>query len=203
MSEITLRVAAPEDAEALLAIYSHYVLRTAITYEYAVPSPEEFAGRIRHTLEKYPYLVVEADGVPVGYAYAAAFHPRAAYGWTAEGSIYLEQGCHRRGLGRRLYTALEEALRRQGVQNLNACVAVPDPEDEYLTRNSLDFHLRMGYRLTGELRRCGYKFGRWYGMAYLEKELGAHPTPPPPVRPFPEIRAGFEAWLAENGSIQR
>ena len=193
---VTLRIARPEDAPALLDIYAYYVENTAITYEYDVPSVTEFAARIRHTLEKYPYLVAEADGVPVGYAYAHDFHPRAAYGWTAEASIYTAHDRNHQGLGRRLYGALEELLRMQGVQNLNACVAVPEQDDAYLTRNSLDFHLHMGYRLAGILHRCGYKFERWYGMAYLEKELGLHESPVSPVRPFPALRQEAEALLS-------
>lgn len=193
---VTLRIATPEDASALLDIYAYYVENTAITYEYDVPSVAGFAERIRDTLEAYPYLVAEADGVPVGYAYAHAFHPRAAYGWTAEASIYTARGQRHQGLGKRLYGALEAILRSQGVQNLNACVAVPEQDDEYLTHNSLDFHLHMGYQLAGILHRCGYKFDRWYGMAYLEKAIGSYETPAAPVRPFPALRAAAETLLS-------
>lgn len=192
---IHIRIATPEDAPALLDIYAYYVQNTAITYEYDVPSEAEFAERIRHTLEKYPYLIAEEDSVPVGYAYAHDFHPRAAYGWTAEASIYTAYGRSRQGLGKRLYGALEEILKMQGVQNLNACVAVPEQDDEYLTHNSLDFHLHMGYRLAGTLHQCGCKFDRWYGMAYLEKHLGTHETPAAPVRPFPTLGDAIKPLL--------
>lgn len=60
--EIKIRLAEEKDAEALLAIYRYYVEHTAITLEWKVPTPEEFRQRIRHTLERYPYLVAEADG---------------------------------------------------------------------------------------------------------------------------------------------
>ena len=110
--EVTIRMAAPEDAAALVAIYAPYVEVTAISFEYTVPTVEEFAGRIRKTLERYPYLVAEAGGKIVGYAYASPFHSRAAYQWAAECSIYVEQSCRQSGVGRRLYTALEELLRR-------------------------------------------------------------------------------------------
>lgn len=195
---VTLRIAEPGDAPALLDIYAYYVKNTAITYEYDVPSVEEFAERIRHTLEKYPYLVAEEDGIPVGYAYAHAFHERAAYGWTVESSIYTAHGQNHRGLGRRLYGALEAVLKLQGVLNCNACVAVPDEDDAYLTHNSLDFHLHMGFRLAGTLHHCGCKFGRWYNMAYLEKWLGAHVASPLSVRPFPELRDAVSALLTQS-----
>ena len=195
MDNITLRIASPADAEALLELYAPYVRETAITFEYEVPSPEEFQSRIRRTLEKYPYLIAERECRCVGYAYAGAFHARAAYDWAVETSVYVERGLRRQGVGRRLYTALEEVLTLQNILNLNACIAYPAEEDPYLTRDSTDFHQRLGYQLVGRFHQCGYKFGRWYDMIWMEKMLGAHRSPQPPVRPFPEIREAAEALL--------
>ncbi len=61
--KIRIRPAKPEDAEKLLAIYAPYVEQTAITFEYEVPTVEEFRERIHNTLKKYPYLVAEQGGV--------------------------------------------------------------------------------------------------------------------------------------------
>ena len=77
--QLRIRIATPEDAARLVAIYTPYVENTSITFEYIVPSAEEFADRIRHTLTRYPYLVAELGGEPAGYAYASAFKSRAAY----------------------------------------------------------------------------------------------------------------------------
>ena len=195
MSEISIRIAGPEDAPALLELYAYYVRHTAITFEYDMPSLEEFTARVQGTLEKYPYLAAVEGGAIVGYAYAGPFHPRAAYGWAAEATIYLSHGCRHQGLGKRLYRALEEILRIQGVLNLNACIAVPEIDDEYLTRNSLGFHTHLGYRLVGEFTQCGYKFDRWYNMVWMEKLLGPHTVPAAPVRPFPAVRAEAEQVL--------
>ena len=107
---IQIRSAAPADAPALLAIYAPYVAHTAITFEYDVPAEAEFARRIAETLKRYPYLVAEEDGVPVGYAYAGKFHDRAAYDWSVETSIYVEQHRKRQGIGRQLHGALEQEL---------------------------------------------------------------------------------------------
>ena len=153
------------------------------------PQLEDFKGRIAHTLEKYPYFVAELNGEIVGYAYASAFHPRAAYGWAAETSIYVRRDMKRMGLGRTLYDALETALKAQGVLNLNACIACPDVDDEYLTRNSISFHAHLGYSMVGEFHNCGYKFGRWYNMVWMEKMLGEHVDDQPPVKSFREVRA--------------
>ena len=179
---IQIRPAVPADAPALLAIYAPYVAQTAITFEYDVPTETEFACRIADTLKKYPYLVAEQDGVPVSYAYAGKFHDRAAYDWSVETSIYVEQHQKRRGIGRLLHDALEQELRRRHFLNMTACIACPLGEsDPYLTRDSIRFHEKLGYRMVGEFHQCGYKFGRWYHMVWMEKHIGDHADTPLPV----------------------
>lgn len=184
---VNLRVASVDDAEELLKIYTPYVQKTAITFEYDVPTPEEFRKRIENTLKKYPYLVVEKDGQLLGYTYTGPFIGRAAYGWGAELSIYLREDCRRMGLGKMLYHAIEGISRAQNILNLNACIGDPEVEDEYLTKNSIQFHSHMGYRMVGRFHQCGYKFGRWYHMVWMEKIIGAHTPEPAPVLPFPEL----------------
>ena len=173
-TKITIRPATQEDAPALLAIYAPYVRETAITFEYEVPSVEDFAGRIRTVLQRYPYLAAEANGEILGYAYAGAFKDRAAYDWDVETTVYVRKDKKHLGIGRELYAALELALRAQGILNMYACIAVPGTADEYLTADSVVFHERMGFRTVGEFRSCGYKFGRWYHMVWMEKLLGEH-----------------------------
>lgn len=187
-NELTIRAARPGDAAALLAIYAPYVEQTAITFEYEVPSVEDFAGRIRHVLTRYPYLLAEREGEILGYAYAGSFHDRAAYDWAVETSIYVSRERRRGGIGGRLHRALELALKEQGILNMNACIACPQQEDEYLTRNSIDFHAHLGYRLVGEFNRCGFKFDRWYNMAWMERLIGEHRAGQPAPRRFDEVR---------------
>ena len=169
-----IRGAHKEDACRLLEIYGHYVRNTAISFEYEVPSTEEFSGRIENTLRKYPYLVLEEDGVIQGYAYAGFFKGRAAYDYSCEVSIYMAYDARGRGYGRMIYQALEEKLKSQGIRNLYACIASPIIEDEYLTKNSEQFHRHLGYRKVGEFHKCAYKFSRWYNMIWMEKIIGEH-----------------------------
>ena len=175
-----IRSAVPQDAPALLEIYAPYVEKTAITFEYETPTAAEFARRIEKIRRKYPYLVAEEAGTPVGYAYAGAFKERAAYDWAVETTVYLRPDCRGRGYGRALYQALEDALRRQHVLNANACIAYTETEDEFLTNASMRFHQHMGYRLVGRFHQCGFKFGRWYDMIWMEKMLGDHTANPAP-----------------------
>ncbi len=183
-----IRAATGEDAEELLEIYAPYVRRTAITFEYVVPTLEEFRGRIVKTLEKYPYIAAVRGGKILGYAYAGTFKERAAYDWGTELSIYVRMDAQRRGLGKMLYTAIENILREMGVLNLNACIAYPREDDEYLTKNSAEFHSRMGYSEAAHFHDCANKFGRWYDMIWMEKQIAVHPARPEPVRPFPAVR---------------
>lgn len=195
--DMKIRTASPRDGAALLKIYGPYVERTAITFEYRVPSVEEFSGRIERTLKQYPYFAAEFEGELVGYAYAGPFHEREAYDWAVETSIYVAWDQRKMGIGRRLHDALETALREQGILNMNACVACPCGEaDEYLTWSSLEFHRRLGYRLVEEFRQCGYKFGRWYNMAWLERHIGDHLGEQPVPKAFGDIRERMEQGLS-------
>ena len=182
MEKTLIRNAKLQDAEDILGIYAYYVENTAITFEYDVPALEEFQNRMKKIMEKYPYLVLEQDGKIAGYAYAGAFVGRAAYAWSCEMTIYLDRNVQKCGLGRKLYEALEERLREMGILNLYACIGYPEEEDAYLNKNSAQFHRHLGYSLVGEFRKCGYKFGRWYNMIWMEKIIGSHKDKQPPVR---------------------
>ena len=174
MVNIIIRTATVEDAEEILNIYAYYVKNTASTFEYDVPSLEEFRRRIEKTLQKYPYLVILEQGNIVGYAYAGAFKERAAYDWSVEMTVYIARDAKRLGLGRKIYEELERQLKEMGILNLYACIGDPIVEDEYLTKDSEKFHQHLGYRKVGEFHKCGYKFGRWYNMIWMEKLIGEH-----------------------------
>ena len=188
MSVNKIRVATLEDAKTLVEIYTPYVEKTVITFEYEVPSVEEFKGRMTHVLEKYPYLVAERDGEIVGYAYAGEFKSRAAYDWAVETTVYVREDQKNSGVGKALYMALEQILAEQNILNLNACIGYPEVEDEYLTKNSVQFHEHMGYRFVGEFYKCGYKFGRWYNMVWMEKHIGEHLDDQPAIKKFDDVR---------------
>lgn len=188
---VTVRTASAEDAERLLEIYAPYVKNTAITFEYDVPSVDEFRRRIAGVLRNFPYLAAETDGRIIGYAYAGRFHERAAYARCAETSIYVDRSCRRCGTGRKLYTALENIMREMGILNLNACIGFPHggQRDETLDSNSTEFHLHMGYSWVGQFHNCGFKFGRWYDMVWMEKFIGRHDAALPPLKSFDEVRS--------------
>lgn len=174
MGGIIIRKAVQADAATIQAIYAPYVEETAISFEYEAPTVEEMARRMKEVQKEYPWLVAEEDGRIVGYAYAHAFHERAAFQWAVETSIYVKRDEKRKGIGRKLHDALETTLKQQGILNLNASIAYIDPEDKYLTQDSMRFHKQMGYKEVAHFHQCGKKFGHWYDLIWMEKIIGGH-----------------------------
>ena len=181
---ITVRNATLNDAKSVLEIYEYYVKNTVITFEYTVPDLEEFRGRMKKTMQKYPYIVAELDGEVCGYAYAGAFVGRAAYDWSCELTVYVKPDMKKCGIGRTLYDSLTERLAEIGITNLYACIGCTELPDEYLNNNSAEFHSHMGFSLAGTFHKCGYQFGRWYDMIWMEKIIGSHTDCQPPIRPY-------------------
>ena len=170
---ILIRDASPDDAEQLLAIYGPYVTDTAVTFDYEVPSAEAFRQKIRRIRENgYPFFVLEENGTVLGYTYATRFRERKAYDYCAETSVYLDMAARHRGLGHALYGRLEASLRSAGILDLIAVITVSSAEPEpYLTPDSPRFHRSCGFQEAGCLHSCGYKFGRWYHILFMEKFL--------------------------------
>ncbi len=191
MGTVTIRNASLSDAEAILTIYAYYVTDTAISFEYTVPSLAEFRRRMERTMERYPYLVAQQDGRILGYCYAGPFVGRAAYGWGAELTVYLDKDAKKCGLGRALYAAMEKRLKAMGVVTMYACIGITDREDPYIDTNSADFHGHMGFRQAACFQGCGYKFGRWYDMIWMEKRIAPCSHPQPPLIPYPMLKEEF------------
>ena len=170
----SIRTVRPEDAKNLLDIYAYYVEETAISFETEVPSVEEFKIRIEEILKSYPYIVACDNDELLGYAYLHPFVGRKAYELSAETTIYLNPVKKKMGIGKKLYSVLEDIAKAQNITNLYSCIGYVDVEDEYLNNNSVEFHEHMGYRMVGKFENCGHKFDRWYHMVWMEKIIGEH-----------------------------
>jgi len=190
-----IRLACEADAAAMLAIYAPYVRDSAISFETESPSEEEFRQRIRSALEVGLWLLCEAGGSVLGYAYAGRFHARRAYQWTVEVTAYVRPDQHRKGVGYGLYTSLLGCLALQGFRAAVGVIALPNPA-------SVGLHERMGFAPAGVLRAVGYKHGRWHDVGWWQRALGKHaPSPEPPrpsetLRESPEWRRALEAGVA-------
>ena len=167
---MAIRIATVKDLEQILSIYGPYVENTTVSFEYEVPSMEEFRARFEAITAQFPWLVWEEGGVIAGYTYASAPFSRAAYRWCAEPSIYLRPEFHGKGIGRKLYTALETFLRLQGYHVSYAIITSENTA-------SLDFHSSMGYSLLAEFPHCAYKHGKCLGIIWMEKRLHSAELP--------------------------
>ena len=175
-----IRVATEADVPEILAIYAPYIENTTVTFEYDVPCRREFMQRFLTVTQQFPWLVWEENGEILGYAYAAPPYARAAYSWCAEPSVYLKPEARGRGIGRRLYAALEEILKIQGYQVLYALITQEND-------SSLAFHQKLGYEIKVLFPDCGFKFGRWLGVYWLEKRLKTVEIPKSFPTPFPKL----------------
>ena len=171
-----IRPALESDLPAILAIYGPYILHSTATFEYEVPSLPAFTDRFRGITAQFPWLVWEEGGKVLGYAYASAPFTRPAYAWCAEPSVYLCPQARGSGIGAALYAALEAILLKQGYQVLYALITQENTA-------SLRFHEKEGYRQMVLFPDCGFKFGRWLGLIWMEKRLKiveiptSYPTP--------------------------
>jgi L-amino acid N-acyltransferase YncA len=170
----------PSDAQAVREIYSPFVSDDATSFEIVVPDAAEVQHRIQAHCDRYPWLVFERDHTVLGYAYASDHRARQAYQWCVEVSVYVHPRAHRCGVGRALYTALLDLLRRQGYVNAYAGITLPNP-------SSIGLHESLGFVPVGVFRQIGFKFDRWHDVAWLHLRLREDPRPPSELLPAADV----------------
>ena len=158
---ISIRNAAAQDAPQICDIYNHYVRTTVITFEQQPVSVPEMQARIENTVAAYPWLVAEREGSLLGYAYATRWRSRAAYDHTVESTVYVADAARGSGIGRPLYIALLDALRRQAVHAVVGCIALPNP-------GSVALHEKCGFEKVGHFPQVGRKFGQWIDVGFWQ-----------------------------------
>jgi L-amino acid N-acyltransferase YncA len=189
---LEIRLIEAKDTAGALAVYEPYVISTPVTFEYEVPSLEDFAKKIKTNTSKYPWLVCLQNGVVIGYAYASDFRYRAAYQWSHESTIYLSEAAQGKGLGRILYETLFSVLTLQGYYNVFAGVAIPNKKSEGL-------HTSLGFEDIGIFRKVGYKLGQWHDTRWFQLTLSPHIYNPATPALIGEIAssAQFEKIIAQ------
>jgi L-amino acid N-acyltransferase YncA len=168
-----IREATPADAAAIAAIYAPMVTDTVISFEEEPPSAEEMAERIAAS---HLWLVAEEDDAVVGYAYAVRFHPRAAYRWAAEVSIYVAPEAQGRGIGTQLLRRLLDELREVGFVHAFGGTALPNPASERLLESA-------GFKKVAHWERVGFKLDAWHDVSWRQLTLQEPTVPPPELRP--------------------
>ncbi|MFA9464100.1 MAG: N-acetyltransferase family protein [Velocimicrobium sp.] len=182
MSNTTIRLATLDDAKKILEIYNPYIETTSITFEYNKLSLAHFEERMRTIIQKFPFIVYERNGIIIGYAYASSFHPRAAYAWDCDCSIYMDLSYQGKGIGTILYKTLFLLMKEMGYFNIYALVTSQNPI-------SLSFHKKLGFEIEGHHDKTGYKFGKWLGVTRLVKRIGDFDKTPEPVKTIYEINS--------------
>jgi phosphinothricin acetyltransferase len=172
-----IRIATEADAAACHAIYAPIVASSAITFETDLPGEDVMRERIRARLATHPWLVWDDHGDVLAYAYAGRFRERAAYDWIAETSIYVHENARRRGIARRLYGALLDAMRLQGINQAVGVITLPG-------ESSVAMHGAMGFTPAGIWPKAGYKLGQWWDVGVWGLFLSEPETPPRPIVPF-------------------
>ena len=175
-----IRFATEQDLPAILEIYAPFVENTPVSFEYSVPTLKDFTARFLAVTAQFPWLVWEEQDTVLGYAYASAPFERAAFSWCAEPSIYLTPAAQGKGIGRTLYTALEQLLKLQGYRTLYAIITTDNT-------SSVAFHKAMGYSHLAEFPDCGFKQGSWHGITWLQKLLNPVDMPTDFPKPLPKI----------------
>lgn len=178
-----IRFAQSKDAEGILAIYSPYITNTSFTFESEVPSEEAFAERIKNYLDNWPWLVSEIDGKIAGYAYGSKYRERVGYQWCVECSVYIHDDFHRRGIAKKLYTALFEILKTQGYYNVYAVINLPNDK-------SVKLHESCGFKWFANYENVGYKLGKWKTVGWWQLTLNEYIDDPPAPIKFSELDKG-------------
>ena len=161
-----IRPATPDDAASIAGIYAHYVEHSVATFDLTSPDAAWWTAKIADlTAAGWPFLVVEDEGGPAGFAYVAPWRVKPAYRQSVEDTIYLAPGRTGRGLGRALLGALLDAARAAGARQVIAVVA--DGGDGSSTR----LHEAFGFVEAGRLRAVGFKHGRWLDTLLLQADL--------------------------------
>jgi phosphinothricin acetyltransferase len=170
-SAFHIRLITPGDVEATLAIYAPYVQHTAVSFEYEVPTFEEWESRIIEYTADFPWLVCQLGNRVAGYAYAGKHRSRMAYAWSAESTIYVSAEVHGCGVAGALYEALFALLKLQGYLNVFAGITVPNARSE-------GFHQKLGFKEVGIYKKVGYKHGKWHDVRWLQRSLTEHSAEP-------------------------
>lgn len=164
-SHAVIRGAAAGDADAIAAIYNHYIAHTVVTFEVDPVDASTIQARIDDVhAQALPWLVVEDAGRIAGYAYATRWRTRAAYRRSVECSVYLAPDATGRGLGKRLYAGLLERLDALHVHAAIGGAALPNPA-------SVALHEALGFAQVAHFREVGFKFERWIDVGYWQRLL--------------------------------
>lgn len=182
---MVIRLANENDGAAMLDIYGPIIEQTATSFEFSIPSADQFNSRIHKILQTHPWLVCTDQESVIGYAYAGPHRSRVAYQWTVEMSVYIDRKFRQRGVARALYRALIVCLKQQGFYTALAGITLPN-------ESSVEFHQSFGFTPVGTYNNVGYKFGRWHAVGWWEYVLRSYEESPEAPLPLDAVKSSME-----------
>jgi len=165
LDDPAIRTARAQDARAVAAIYDYHVAQGTASFDSEGPAEAQWVLKIADVTDRgWPFIVAEAGGAVLGYAYATQFRPRAAYARTCENSIYVAEGARGTGIGTRLLGSLVKMARASGFEQMIAVIGGGEPA-------SVALHAKCGFVHAGRMRNVGFKFGRRLDTVYMQCDL--------------------------------
>jgi phosphinothricin acetyltransferase len=156
-----VRLAEPEDSEAIRQIYNVEVLGSTVTFDLVARDPEEQQAFMEAHSGVYPLVVAVIDGEVAGFASLSPYRPRPAYSTSAEDSVYVDAGHRGQGVGKALLSEVLALAAAHGFHSVMARI-VGDHQA------SIALHRSCGFELVGIEREIGRKFGRWLDVALMQ-----------------------------------
>ena len=169
-----VRPASAADVAAIQSIYAHHVLHGLASFEEEPPSVQEMRSRYDDIVAGgFPYLVAEEAGEVLGYGYCSLYRTRSAYRYALEDSVYVREGQHRKGIGKKILAELIVRCEKLGYRQMIAVIG------DSAQAASIGLHASLGFLRAGTLRSTGFKFGRWVDTVLMQRPLGRGDGTPP------------------------
>lgn len=177
---MAFRLAKKEDIKEITKIYNYYVENSEYSFEYDKVSEPDMLKRMESTIETYPYVVYEEEGVILGFVYLSAHNPREAYGWNAVLTTYLNIEVTSKGIASKMYDKIFPILKMQNLKNIYGCITT-------INERSIKMHQKYGFKICGEFPNSGFKNGKWLSITWIEKQITELEIPPKAFIPFKDL----------------
>ena len=177
---VDLRAAAPDDADAIMAIYAPYVATNAVSFEIKAPTVKDMRARITAAGDTYPWIVAIESDVMLGYSYAKPFRPGATHRFGVEVAVYAAGELEGKGVRRVLLSSLLSTLTEQNFTQ--AICTLMTPNDKLI-----QLYESQGFRRAGAYREVCFKNGHWSDIGLWQRELAEAGTPPDEIKPFSTV----------------
>jgi phosphinothricin acetyltransferase len=163
--DIKIRPYQIDDVQAILEIINYNILNSTALYDYEVRTIKNQTAIFKEKLSKgFPVLVATENETIVGFGYYNEFRYREAYKFTVEHSVYAHPNHTKKGVGKLI---LESLILLAKAQKIHTMIGVIDSENQ----NSIEFHKKFGFEISGIIKESGYKFNRWLHSVFMQKML--------------------------------